>query len=127
MGHVQVFSGDPGKLELAAHRGIDQDTLKLIRDVSVMDDSACGRALRMGQRIVIEDNETDARYAPFRFVARAAGYRSVQSTPIMNSQGSPLGVLSTHCRLPHRPTVEDLRLLDLYVRLAAGIIERHQA
>jgi PAS domain S-box-containing protein len=127
MGHIQIFSCDPGRLELAAHRGIQQDTLKLIRDISVMDDSACGRALRIGQRIVVEDSETDACYAPFRSVARAAGYRSVQSTPIMNSQGAPLGVLSTHCRLPHRPTEEDLRLLDLYVRLAADIIERHQA
>ena len=28
--------------------------------------------------------------------------------------------------MPHRPSEEDLRLLDLYVRLAADIIERHQ-
>jgi PAS domain S-box-containing protein len=127
MGHIQVLQPARGGLELASHRGIHQEVLDLIRDVSAVPYSACARALRSGQRTVVEDTETDPRYIPIRVVARKAGYRSVQSTPIMSSDGKPLGVLSTHCRLARRPAEEDLRLLDLYVRLAADIIERHEA
>jgi PAS domain-containing protein len=76
---------------------------------------------------MITDTESDARYIPFRPIARTAGYRAVQSTPIMSSEGRPLGLLSTHFRSAHQPNVEDLGLLDLYVRLAADIVERHQS
>ena len=74
-----------------------------------------------------EDTDTDPRYIPFRPVARTVGFRSLQSTPIMSAYGEPLGILAIHFRLPHQPSEEDLRLLDLYVRLAADIIERHRA
>ena len=84
LGHIQILPRGRGDLEMAAHRGIRQELLQLVRDVSAVADSACGRALRSGQRIVIEDTETDARYIPFRPFARTAGYRSVQSTPIMS-------------------------------------------
>src|SRR5262249_4273904 len=59
-----------------------------------------------------------------RPVARAAGYRAVQSTPLISRDGRPLGMLSTHFRSVHRPAEQDLRRLDLYVRQAAGFIER---
>jgi PAS domain S-box-containing protein len=45
----------------------------------------------------------------------------------MGREGTPLGVLSTHFRTAHKPDEQDLRLLDLYVRQAADIIERHKA
>src|SRR5262252_5122199 len=40
--------------------------------------------------------------------------------------GTLLGTLATHFRSVHRPTEQDLRLLDLYVRQAADIIEHHR-
>jgi two-component sensor histidine kinase len=76
--------------------------------------------------MVIEDVEADTLYAPFHTVARVAGYRAVQSTPIISREGTLLGTLATHFRSVHRPTEQDLRLLDLYVRQAADIIEHHR-
>jgi PAS domain S-box-containing protein len=127
MGHIQILDPERGVLEIAAHRGTSQELLNLISEMSTADSSACGRALQSGKRIVIEDVEVDTRYEPFRSAARLAGYRAVQATPIMSSVERPLGILCTHFRSPHPLNDEDLRLLDLYVRLAADIIERHQA
>src|SRR5262249_47055670 len=79
------------------------------------------------ERMVIEDVETDALFTPFRPLARAAGYRAMQSTPILSRDGVPLGMLATHFRSVHRPAEQDLRLLDVYVRQAADIIERYKA
>jgi uncharacterized protein (TIGR03067 family) len=105
MGNIQMFDADRGVLVIAAQRGFQQDFLDFFREVSTEDDTACGRALRSGARIVIEDVEADAPYAPLRSVARAAGYRGVQSTPLIGRDGAPLGMLSTHFRSVHRPGV----------------------
>jgi PAS domain S-box-containing protein len=126
MGNVQIRDAGRGVLTIAAQRGFEQDFLDFFREVSTEDDSACGRALRSGERIVIEDVETDVAYTPMRPVARAAGYRAVQSTPLIGRNGVRLGMLSTHFATPHRPTELELRGLDLYARQAADYIERCQ-
>ncbi|AFZ30628.1 multi-sensor hybrid histidine kinase [Gloeocapsa sp. PCC 7428] len=127
MGNIQLLDADQGILRIAVQQGFKQDFLDFFREVSAEDDSACGRTLRSGERTIIEDVETDAPFAPFRPVARAAGYRAVQSTPLMGRDGILLGMLSTHWRSPHRPSEQDLRRLDLYVRQAADFIESIRA
>ena len=122
MGNIQLL--DPQQKVLIAQRGFGQEFLDFCREVSVEDESVCGRSLRSGERIIIEDVETDAAYAPLRPVARAAGFRAVQSTPLIDRDGTQLGMLSTHFRSPHRPSQEELQQLDLYVRQAADFIER---
>lgn len=122
MGNIQLLDGDT--LRIAAQRGFQQDFLDFFREVSAADDSACGRALRTGARIMIEDVETDEAYASMRDIARSAGYRGVQSTPLIGRDGKARGMISTHWRLPHRPDERRLRHLDLYVRQAADFIER---
>jgi PAS domain S-box-containing protein len=51
----------------------------------------------------------------------------MQSTPILSREGEPLGMLATHFCSVHKPSGQDLHLLDLYVRQAADIIEHHRA
>jgi signal transduction histidine kinase/CheY-like chemotaxis protein/PAS domain-containing protein len=124
MGNVQILDAECSVLRIASQHGFGQDFLDFFREVSSEDDSACGRALRSGERVVIEDIEADPLYEPLRAVAKAAGYRAVQSTPLIGRDGTPLGMLSTHTRSVHRPGEQDLRRLDLYVRQAADFIER---
>jgi PAS domain S-box-containing protein len=127
MGHIQILDTRRRVQEIVAHRGTPQEYLDTICKLSIEDGSACVRALQSGMRVVIEDVEVDTRYKPLRPVARSVGYRAEQSTPILSSEASPLGILSTQFRSPRQLKDEDLHLLDLYVRLAADIIERHQA
>lgn len=124
MGNVQLLDPDRGVLVIAAHKGFEQDFLDFFREVSTEDDSACARALRSGERIVIEDVAVDAPYAPLRPIARSAGYRGVQSTPLIGRDGCPLGMLSTHFGAAHRPSEQELGYLDLYARQATDFIER---
>jgi signal transduction histidine kinase/ActR/RegA family two-component response regulator len=125
-GNVQLLSAQGKVLRIAAHRGFQQEFLDFFREVSPDDDSACGKALRTGVRTVIEDTEVDASFAPLRAVARAADFRAVISTPLVGGDGKPLGMVSTHFRSVHRPTDQDLRRLDLYLRLATDYIQRCQ-
>jgi PAS domain S-box-containing protein len=124
LGNVQLLDAERGILTIAAQNGFKQDFLDFFREVSAVDDSACGRALRTGERIAIEDVENDALFAPLRPIARAAGFSAVVSTPLITRDGTPLGMLSTHFRSVHRPSEQDLRRLDLYARQASDFIER---
>ena len=124
--NIQLLDAQRGVLTIAAHYGFEQPFLEFFRQVSIEHPSACGRALAAGQRVVIEDTETDAAYAPLRSIARASGYRSVISTPLIGSGGSVLGILSTHSKSVYRPSEEALRRFDLYTRQAAGFIQRCQ-
>jgi PAS domain S-box-containing protein len=125
-GNIQVLDSKRGTLKIVASRGFDQDFLDFFSEVSAADDSVCGRALRSGKRLVVEDVESDAAFALLRPAARKADFRAVQSTPIMSRGGVPLGMLSTHFRSVHHSTEGDLLLLDLYVRQLGDIIERHK-
>ena len=73
---------------------------------------------------MIEDIEKAGFNASYRRIAKAAGYRSVQSTPLVGRDGALLGILSTHWSEPHRPTDEQFRWLNMYIRQASDLIER---
>jgi PAS domain S-box-containing protein len=124
MGSIRMWDGARGTLRVEAHRGFKGENFDLQLSAG---ESACERALRSGERIVIEDVEVDGSFAPFRQLARAAGYRAIQATPILSRKGAPLGILASHCRSPHKLAQQNLHLLDVYVRQAADIIEHHKA
>ncbi|RPI61431.1 MAG: PAS domain S-box protein, partial [Lysobacterales bacterium] len=125
-GHVQLLGSD-GVLTLVAHEGFDQDFLDFFREVVSEGCSVSERALGTGQRVIVEDVDTDDLYARWRAVAKAGGYRALQSTPIVSHDGRRLGMISTHCRSPQRPSERSLRLLDLYVQQTADFIDRCRA
>jgi PAS domain S-box-containing protein len=126
-GSLQLLDDQCGVLHIVAQCGFTPDVLDGLHDISAQDDSTGGRALRMGKRLVVEDIETDALCAPMRPMIRAAGYRAVQSTPLIGRDGTPLGVISTYFTAVHRPSDHELRRLDLYARQAADFIERKGA
>jgi PAS domain S-box-containing protein len=123
-GIVQLYNPKSQALEIVAHRGFRQDFLNYFS--GVRESEAAWRALRRGERVIIEDVLTDADFAPYRPIAASAGFRALQSTPLFSRSGEPLGMISTHFRQPHRPSERDLRLTDLYARQAAEMIEREQ-
>lgn len=121
MGNIQLYDASQGILRIVAHRGFDGAFLDYFREVSG-GGSTCGRALRSGQRVMVEDVEIDPEFMPHRAVMAAAGVRAVQSTPIMDRQGQLLGVMSIHFRQPHRPSERELWMLDLYMPMVSTMI-----
>ncbi len=122
-GHVQLYNHETKALEIVADCGFKQDFLDHFSG-SCDDSSACGRALLRQERIIIEDVSTDPDFEPHQQIAASAGYRAMQSTPLFNRNGEPLGVISTHFSQPHRPSERELRLTDLYAMQGAEMIER---
>jgi two-component system CheB/CheR fusion protein len=124
MGNVQLFDAAQNGLEIVAQRGFGPDFLEHFKLVHLDDGSACSQAVRRGGTVAIEDVTKDPLYEPHRATAEKAGYRAVQSTPILSSSGELLGAVSTHFREPKTFSEHELRILDLYGRQAADVIER---
>jgi PAS domain S-box-containing protein len=83
----------------------------------------CGTCFRERRRVVVENIETDPRFAAYREVARWAGFRAVHSTPLITRSGDILGVLSTHFRQSRRPSNRETHLIELCARQAVDFIE----
>ncbi|HSY95712.1 MAG TPA: PAS domain S-box protein [Steroidobacteraceae bacterium] len=115
---IELLGAENGNIQLLGSES------PLSREVSAADDFLRAEALRSGQRIIIEDTETDDTYAPYRAAARAAGYRSLVSTPLLSADGEPVGLVATYFRSIHRPSEQELRRFDLYLRQANDFIER---
>lgn len=124
-GNIQLLDVETGHLNLAAHSGFEEPFLKFF--ASITDgNTACRLALDAQQRIVVEDvNESDI-FADngSRQILEDAGVRAVQSLPLLSSSGHVLGAISTHFGEPHRPSEQELRLMDLLARQTADYLER---
>ncbi len=118
--------GAGGELRLLAFRGFNPQAARFWQWVRADSNSTCGIALRKSERVVARD------IAACEFMADSAdqqmylqtGIYACQTTPLMGSAGSVVGMISTHWRTPHQPSEEDLRQFDVLARQASDLIER---
>ncbi|MBM6595610.1 PAS domain-containing protein [Microvirga pudoricolor] len=126
-GNVQLLDPASGKLRIAVSQGFEQPFLDAFAAVDAADVSACGRALTLRQSVEITDTERDEEFRPRVEDARRAGFRAVLSTPLVGSDGEPIGMLSTHWREPHHLSEREKRLNDICARLASVAVRSHTA
>ena len=117
-GDVQLPVGD--ELLLVAVRNFSAPFIQTFRRVRRSEGCVCGRAFRTGDSFIVSDTEVDPDFLPFRQDGRAAGFRSVQSTPIMAANGTFLGMVSTHFANPHHPSPIEMTTLRSYVAIAGN-------
>ncbi len=119
-----LWLSDPahGRLNLKVHSGFDEQFLKTVASVPY-GAGACGACFEQRRRIIVEDVEIDPIFSEDREAARLAGFRAGHYTPLFTRGGTIIGVLSVHFRQPRRPSEREIRLMDLYARMAADIIE----
>ncbi|HMI86028.1 MAG TPA: GAF domain-containing protein, partial [Polyangiaceae bacterium] len=122
-GTIQLFDSQCFALRLVVQRGFDDD---FVREFQLVKggEGTCGTAMREGRRVVVEDATTNPLFEQYRKLVIAAGFKGVQSTPLVSREGELLGMLSTYFDDPAAPTDCELRVLDLLARQAADFIER---
>ena len=126
---VQMIVSNGQSLKLLAWRNFHPESAAFWGLVTAEAGSTCGVALRDNTRVHVSDVESCAFMAGTEDLEeyRRSHIRAVQSTPLQTRTGSPLGMLSTHWRIPHTPTADDLSLFDVLARQAADLIERTRA
>jgi PAS domain S-box-containing protein len=123
-GNLQLYDPARRGLETVAHRGFDASSLAFISFVSIDTELAAARSIRCRRRVVVANVNEDPLYAPYREFAANAGFKAVQSTPLISKEGEILGVLVTHLPEAREFTAHELQVLDLYSRQAADAIVR---
>jgi GAF domain-containing protein len=122
-GNVQLLDERTGELIIFAQRGFTEQFLQPFKRLSTAANGyISGRAARARAPVVVDDVLNDAEYAALRPAAAEAGYRAVQSTPLIATGGRLVGMVSTHFARPHTPSPHDMRMTELYARLAADFI-----
>jgi GAF domain-containing protein len=127
LGNVQLVDWTSGDLLIVAQQGFRARFLQHFEQVNSSDACACGKALDARKAVVIEDVVVDPGFAPHRDVAIDAGFRSVQSTPIISANGALVGVVSTHFGEAGRPNEGQLMAVRVAAELAASGILRARA
>ena len=127
-GDLQLFDRDTGTLVIAAQQGFEEPFLTFFAEVSD-DTSACATAMRSNEQVLVEDVTTSEIFVGqhSQKVMIEAGARAVISTPLIASDGTVLGTISTHFSAPHRPTDGELHFLGLLARQGADYLERKRA
>src|SRR5262245_38907565 len=123
MCNIQLVDEANGTLVLTAHYGFDRPFLEFF-DVVEDGNCACGAALHRQKQIVVEDVTRSSIFKDNAVLETIldARVRAVQSTPIVSSSGSVLGMFSTHYRRPTRIEIEHLERASRIADMAADLI-----
>ncbi len=126
-GCIQLVEHDSDQLKFAAQSGFDESFRDFFTNAR-NGNSAWGKAMESHQRVIVEDITESEIYAgkPSLSMLLQADVRAVQSVPLLSSFGRLLGTISTHFSEPHRPSEQELRLMDLLARQTADYLERKQ-
>jgi diguanylate cyclase (GGDEF)-like protein len=87
---------------------------------------SCGTAAYLRTPITVVDIEADELWAEFKHLALPIGLRACWSSPILDSEGAPIGTFAFYFRECRGPTEAEQRIVQVFIPLAVIAIERHQ-
>ncbi|MBV9505998.1 MAG: PAS domain-containing protein [Acidobacteriia bacterium] len=87
---------------------------------------SCGTAAFRGERVVVEDIESDPLWESYRDLALKHGLRACWSTPVLDEQRQVLGTFALYLKNPGLPTKRHLKLIKNATYIARIAIVRHR-
>ena len=88
---------------------------------------SCGTATYYGRRVLVENIETDPKWAKIKHVALPHGMRCCWSEPIKNSSGTVLGAFGMYYDYPALPNEIEAADLASAARFAGIVMEREKS
>jgi len=127
-GNIQIIDAGSNSLVIVAHHGFAEPFLTFFRNVRDDASSCAAAAMRTRNQIIAEDIlKSDVFGHESRAVLIEAGVRAVVSTPLLSSNGTLMGMISTHYANAHRPTDRETYLVEVLARQVADYLERKRA
>jgi len=125
-GNIQLFDSRDCTLRIVTHSGFGEEFLEFFRIVRGTA-CGCGAAMSRMSRVLVPDVSSDPifQYQRSQQVMLQANAHACQSTPLVDSSGRLLGVMSTHFCEPHDLSERELQDLDLVTEHFVAKIEEH--
>lgn len=122
-GCLQLVEDGGRAIRVVLERGLKPEYFERYRIVRSGFRTSCAQAFTERRRVVIRDVRSDPAYETLRDIAEEAGYRSVQTTPLIDAQRNFHGLFSTYFDRPHHPGPDSLRELDRCSHLAMLVLQ----
>ncbi|TCQ01658.1 diguanylate cyclase/phosphodiesterase [Rhizobium sp. PP-F2F-G36] len=87
---------------------------------------SCGSAAYLQRVVVVDDIESDPRWAAFKGLAEAAGFKACYSSPIFGSRGLVLGTFALYFDEARGPTALEQSVVEGCLPLCMIALERHE-
>ncbi len=91
------------------------------------DVGSCPVAAYRNERVVVEDIQTDPRWAPIRHLVNGTGLCACWSEPIRGNKGEVLGTFAIYHRRIGGPTTDDISFMEAAAQLGSMAIGRGHA
>ncbi len=91
------------------------------------DVGSCGASTYRGERVLVENIETDYKWETIKHAALPHGMRCCWSEPIIDSMGKVLGAFGMYYNYPALPNEEESKDLLSASRLSSIVMERDQS
>jgi PAS domain S-box-containing protein len=121
-GMLTLVDAQRGDLVRVSSAGLGPASLALVERVP-RGAGASGQCYARGERVVVQDTDSDPIFEPYREAARIGGYRSAHATPLLGRDDRVLGVLTLFGTEPGHPSERQTRLADLLARQAAAWLD----
>ncbi len=125
-GSVQLANAEKG-LTLVGAVGFDENFSSRFANVDVDGYTTCAAALKLRERVLVEDLSKASEFSELAQLAATYGVQAAHSTPLLDRHGKVIAMLTAYFSTPYLPSERELRLMDLYLELAARHLERKQA
>lgn len=87
---------------------------------------SCGTAAYTGQRVIVENIQTDPLWQPYRELAAKAQLAACWSQPIKDKAGVVIGTFAIYHRSPHAPVDKDIRMIEQAAELVAIVLQHFE-
>lgn len=123
-GNIQIFDENTNTRGFIAHKGFKKPFLDYFANTTV-EAGSCGVSFREKRPTVVEDVQKSPIFVgkPDMHYMMEEEVYACQSTPMVSSTGNIIGILSTHYRARHIFNEREIRMLEIFSRWAADIIE----
>ena len=88
---------------------------------------SCGTAAYFGERVVVEDIQSNPLWSDFKALATRAGLAACWSQPVKAPDGTVVGTFAIYHRKIARPDEEDIAFIEAAADLVALAIDRRRA
>lgn len=106
---------------LPSHYSLALDNLEIGPAVG-----SCGSAAFLGEAVVVDNIESDPRWADFKGLALPHALQACYSNPIFGSKGQILGTFALYFREARAPSVLEQTIVESCLPLCMIALERHE-